>query len=75
MVIKDIYSLFDKSDCLMILEKLYNYSFSDSIIHSNDEINESDEKIILEYKRLYDEDIPIKFILLFSKSFTTKSIS
>ena len=39
MVIKDIYSLFDKSDCLMILEKLYKYSFSDSIIHSNDEIN------------------------------------
>ena len=59
MVIKDIYNLFDKSDCLMILEKLYKYSFSDSIIHSNDEINGNDEKIIFEYTRLYDEDIPI----------------
>ena len=72
MVIKDIYSLFDKSDCLMILEKLYKYSFSDSIIHSNDEINGNDEKIILEYKRLYDEDIPIEYILGFKYFYNRK---
>ena len=46
MVIKDIYNLFDKSDCLMILEKLYNYNFSDSIIHSNDKINENDDCLL-----------------------------
>ena len=72
MVIKDIYNLFDKSDCLMILEKLYNYSFSDSIIHSNDKINENDEKTILEYKKLYDEDIPIEYILGFKYFYNRK---
>ncbi len=72
MVIQDIYSLFDKSDCLMILEKLYNYSFSDSIIHSNDEVNENDEKTILEYKKLYDEDIPIEYILGFKYFYNRK---
>ena len=72
MVIKDIYNLFDKSDCLMILEKLYNYSFSDSIIHSNDKINDNDEKIILEYKKLYDEDIPIEYILGFKYFYNRK---
>lgn len=74
MVIKDIYNLFDKSDCLMILEKLYNYSFSDSIIHSNDKINDNDEKIILEYKnfmmRIFQSNIYLGLNTFTTESFT-----
>lgn len=72
MVIHDIYNMFDKSDCLMILEKLYDYSFSDAIIHANDKVSENDEKTILEYKKLYDEDIPIEYILGFKYFYNRK---
>ncbi len=72
MVIKDVFTLFDKSDCLMVLEKLYDYSYSDCILHYNDTIDEDYEKKILEYKKLYDRDIPIEYILGFKYFYNRK---
>lgn len=72
MVISDLYNLFDKSDCLMILEELFGYNFTDAIIHSNDLIDDTKEKTILEYKKQYDDDIPIEYILGFKYFYNRK---